>query len=226
MGADRPIQRDVEYQALRAELLRRIENRYQIIQVTIIGAGSILAIGLKSDDFIPILLLFPIFVFFLAASWAHNGVAHMKLSWYIMTEIEHYEPNKVSYETWSRREASSSLGGKLRDDVLGNAAAAGVFVVTQLMALTFGVLAWTKATPSVVSYADKPGLVGLDVVVVALTVGVMAFTARATWTLRDQAMRPGLAAGPRQSDARPDDTSGVLVDASATEAAADKRRLE
>jgi hypothetical protein len=236
MSMDPAVQRDVEYQALRDEIIRRIENRYQIIQVTIIGAGSILTIGLKSDDFIPILFIFPIFVLFLASSWAHNGFAHTKLSWYIMTQIEHDEPNKFYYETWSHL-GPSSVSGKIREDVLGNAAAAGIFVITQVLSMTFGYLAWTSDTPSVLNYASKNALLGVDVVVVLLTVGVMVATARASWTLRGRATRDerasapvpdrGLAAaGPEQSEARAEAKSPAPVDASAEQDAADEWRPE
>jgi len=63
-----------EYEALRQEILTRNEFRQRTVELTLLSSGAILAAGLKIEDLGPLLLLYPVAVFFLAASWAHNGV--------------------------------------------------------------------------------------------------------------------------------------------------------
>ena len=66
---------DAEYEAMRQEILTRNEFRQRTVELTLLSAGAILAAGLKIEDLEPLLLLYPVAVFFLAASWAPQGVA-------------------------------------------------------------------------------------------------------------------------------------------------------
>jgi hypothetical protein len=59
-----------EYEALRQEILTRNEFRQRTVELTLLSSGAILAAGLKIEDLGPLLLLYPVAVFFLAASWA------------------------------------------------------------------------------------------------------------------------------------------------------------
>jgi hypothetical protein len=57
-----------EYEALRQEILTRNEFRQRTVELTLLSSGAILAAGLKIEDLGPLLLLYPVAVFFLAAS--------------------------------------------------------------------------------------------------------------------------------------------------------------
>jgi hypothetical protein len=60
--------KQAEHEALRQEILTRNEFRQRSVELTLLSAGAILAAGLKIEDLGPLLLLYPVAVFFLAAS--------------------------------------------------------------------------------------------------------------------------------------------------------------
>jgi hypothetical protein len=57
-----------ECEALRQEILTRNEFRQRTVELTLLSSGAILAAGLKFEDLGTLLLLYPVAVFFLAAS--------------------------------------------------------------------------------------------------------------------------------------------------------------
>src|SRR5512135_1535776 len=77
-----------EYKALRDEILNRIEFRYQLLNLTLISAGTLLAAGVHADVSAAVLLVYPILAAFLAAGWVHNGNAIVPLARYIRDELE------------------------------------------------------------------------------------------------------------------------------------------
>lgn len=77
-----------EYNALRAEIIKRSEIRYQIISLTLIIAGTILTIGLPSTAPSYVLFVFPIIGCFLTGIWAHNVAVPRRISTYIKENIE------------------------------------------------------------------------------------------------------------------------------------------
>jgi hypothetical protein len=77
-----------EYEALRQEILTRNEFRQRTVELTLLSSGAILAAGLKIKDLGPLLLLYPVAVFFLAASWAHNGVGVLLAGSHIREQFE------------------------------------------------------------------------------------------------------------------------------------------
>ena len=72
-----------EYQALRSEILKRIEFRYQLINLILIVAGTFLTVGLQPNISASMLLVYPILALFLVAGWVHNGVATLRIARYI-----------------------------------------------------------------------------------------------------------------------------------------------
>lgn len=63
-----------EYKALRDEIVKRIEFRYQIINLILIVAGTFLTVGVQASIPASVLLVYPILALFLISGWAHNGV--------------------------------------------------------------------------------------------------------------------------------------------------------
>src|SRR5689334_19293985 len=63
-----------EYNALRSTVIKRLEFRYQILNLILIVAGTFLTIGLQKDNPSSILLVYPILALFLTAIWTHNGI--------------------------------------------------------------------------------------------------------------------------------------------------------
>ena len=77
-----------EYKALRDEILNRINFRYQLLNLTLISAGTLLATGVHADVSAAVLLVYPILGAFLAAGWVHNGNTIIPLARYIRDELE------------------------------------------------------------------------------------------------------------------------------------------
>src|SRR5579871_3179802 len=77
-----------EYKALRDEMLNRINFRYQLLNLTLIIAGTLLAAGVHADVSAAVLLIYPLLAAFLAAGWVHNGNTIVPLSQYIRDELE------------------------------------------------------------------------------------------------------------------------------------------
>ena len=61
-----------EYKALRDEILKRVEFRYQLLNITLISAGTLLGAGLNANS-APVLLVYPILAAFLAGGVARSA---------------------------------------------------------------------------------------------------------------------------------------------------------
>ena len=61
--------KNAEYEALRQEILTRNEFRQRTVELTLLSSGAILAAGLNIEDLGPLLLLYPVAVFF----WPRAG---------------------------------------------------------------------------------------------------------------------------------------------------------
>lgn len=135
---------NMEYTALRYEVVSRVQLRTQIALATLTLAGVTLTIGLNT----PVAaLLFPVLSMFLAAAWIQNDARVKEITTYIRERIEGRLAG-LGWETYrhTRVHKATRIGGA-RLSVLS---AGGVFVVTQLMAIfialskasTFTALEW------------------------------------------------------------------------------------
>ena len=77
-----------EYKALRDEIMKRSEFRYQILSLTLVVAGSLLTFGLQSISPAHVLFVFPIIGCFLSGIWAHNVIVPRQLSAFIRDNVE------------------------------------------------------------------------------------------------------------------------------------------
>src|SRR5687768_16709224 len=80
--------KNAEYGVLRQEILARNEFRQRTVELTLLSSGAIFAAGLKIEDLGPLLLLYPMAVLFLAATWAHNGVGVLLAGIHIREQFE------------------------------------------------------------------------------------------------------------------------------------------
>jgi hypothetical protein len=152
-----------EYGALRDELLRRVEIRYQLVLAALVGAGTFLSLGVQFKA-AAVVLLFPVLVALLAASWASNDVAIKRIAAYIGSRIE----TAVGDGTggWEHTHPHARITGPFASVVAY--ATRGVFVVTQLVALIVGiVIAYPIEQPALVALA------AVDLLVVALTTAML-----------------------------------------------------
>lgn len=122
-----------EFTALRGEILKRIEFAYQIVGITLVSAGTFVTIGLKSTSSTSILLLYPIFVLFLAASWVQSEITLLTAARYIR---ERLEPRCAAGLGWEAFLKQSPLRGRTSvHTFLTITSNVGIFLSTQLVAL-------------------------------------------------------------------------------------------
>jgi len=123
---------ELEYQKLRDEIVSRIEIRSQTIFGVVTLAGVLYGFGISNPA---IALMYPIVSLFLAASWAQNDISIKLIGKYIRDEIEPQVPG-LKWQTWRAAYASTStlvFGFRLT-----SLSAAGVFIITQAVALIIG----------------------------------------------------------------------------------------
>jgi hypothetical protein len=126
---------ELEYTALREEILKRIESRQQLISITLTIAAAVLGVGWTSGAVI--LLLYPLIAALMAAGWAQNEILIRQISAYIRENLE----GKVTEPGWertSRAQMSATMVFGWPIEVLS---LGGIFVLTQVMALALG---WTR----------------------------------------------------------------------------------
>jgi hypothetical protein len=148
-----------EYNSLRNEILKRIEFRFQIINLTIIAAGTFLTVGVQDNIPASVLFIYPILAFFLAASWSHNGAMILLLEQHIKINIEAKNPD-LKWETHGVK--PYSLGW------LSTLSTSGLILVTQIIAIALALLK-TLYTPV------ELVLLVCSVITVILTVLILGF---------------------------------------------------
>jgi general stress protein CsbA len=117
-----------EYDALRGEILKRIELRSQVTSLTLVVFGTIVgvAIGNKTSA---IALLYPILATLLAANWTYNGYATKELGDYIQTSIEaKVGEDKIGWQHKIKGLHRSSRG-------LNIVSSGGIFLGTSILAV-------------------------------------------------------------------------------------------
>ena len=133
---------DLEYNSLRAEILKRIELRQQIISITLTLAGIFLSFGLSTDT---VALIYPPLAAFLSIAWAQNDFRIRDLATYIRENLE-TAPIGLGYETYVQRVRSNNKKlGAWRFVVISHT---GIFIFTQLMAVGIELL---KSMPIVLT---------------------------------------------------------------------------
>ena len=114
-----------EYAALRSEMLKRIEFRYQLLNLTIIFAGTFLSIGVQPNMPAYILLVYPILALFLLAGWAHNSQTIVGISKYINENLQP-KLRDLQWEGFARKHHVSFYG---------TLSTSGLVLTTQILAI-------------------------------------------------------------------------------------------
>jgi hypothetical protein len=96
----------MEYTTLRGELIKRLEFKQRLLEITLVSAAAILTINVTGAEFSRVLLAYPILVMFLALVWVHHDSRLQDLASYIKERIEpafqqlvDSETDLVGYET-------------------------------------------------------------------------------------------------------------------------------
>jgi hypothetical protein len=136
-GNSRNLNRETEYAALRAEILRRIDSRQQTLSVALTLAGAFLGLGWNAGAVV--LLLYPLIALLLAVGWAQNEVFISQISTYIRDRLEGDESG-LGWQTYSSQRGSEIriFGWPIEILAIG-----GIFGLTQLMAIGLGTYQFT-----------------------------------------------------------------------------------
>lgn len=115
-----------EYNALRNEILKRMDVENQLATFTVIVFGTILGIGLQNKSAV-LILLYPTLATFFAIGWSHSNYMIFQIGTYLKQHVEsvvgvdkmgweHYRTMKSLY-VWSAR---------------------GIFLTTEVLAIAVG----------------------------------------------------------------------------------------
>ena len=123
-----------EYSAIRAEALKRIELRQQLISITLTLAGIFLSVGL-TNEMVP--LVYPPLAMFLAFGWAQNDFRIRRIAQYQRDNLENLNIG-LNYETAMENDRLIEEGmGAWRFLVISHS---GIFLFTQVMAVAIDLL--------------------------------------------------------------------------------------
>jgi len=161
----------VQFNALRAEVLERMNLRQQILTVALAGV-SIFSVGVTGDIALPIFLLFyPPLGLCLAIAWSHHDVRTGEIGEYLLRHIEpHFAALK--WEKFMRELYTSkdNIGKRMAEY-----ASIGTFIGTEIaaiiLAISFQFLNLTAAMPpnTRLYVGFFYSLIALDVIAVVLT---------------------------------------------------------
>jgi len=156
-----------EYGALRDEIVKRLEFRYQIINLDLVVAGTFLTVGVQANMPASVLLVYPVLASFLIAAWAYNGAATLRIAQYIRESIEPRAAG-LGWETYLRGQAPQLPRPY---GLLGPISTAGLVLTTQLLAIILALLKGNFATVEVV-------LTACSVAAVVFTLLVLRYATR------------------------------------------------
>lgn len=119
-----------EYNALRDEIIKRMDVENQLTAFTIIVFGTIMGIGFQNKT-TSLILLFPALALFLSIGWSHSDARTMQIGAYISEHIEsavgtenigwehHMAANRHSMYYWANK---------------------GIFLITEVIAIFVAML--------------------------------------------------------------------------------------
>lgn len=126
-----------EYSALREEILKRIEFQNNVLNWTLVIAGSVVTFALQLNNAM-ILLLYPLIAFGLSASWEQNNLRIRQLGVYIRKRIE----TTASNGGWEQYRIDESV------KVTGTAQfARGTFIISQVAILILSIILLIPSPP-------------------------------------------------------------------------------
>jgi hypothetical protein len=135
-----------EYNALRSEILKRIELRNSILFGTLTFAGVLLGFGIATPT---LALMYVIISTFLAAAWVQNVIVVIELGRYIRDKLENAQTGLYWETHRQENRLASARNKKFQPSVVFSTG--GVFLVTQTIAIliafsnsaAFTTLEWT-----------------------------------------------------------------------------------
>ncbi len=146
MTAEATALRIAEYQALREEVIKRLEFMYQINALALVAPGAISAFGISTSNAL-LFFIYPILAFILAVLWSQHDRRCREIGYYICTCIEpHFDMYGLKHGGWEHYMQRTRTKHK-RFDLDSVWAALGIFVGTEVLAIGIGIqTAWHTGT--------------------------------------------------------------------------------
>ena len=149
------IQRDFlleEYQALRDEIVQRVQARQQMWSILLVVAGTFLSVGVQPGIAAWTIFLYPIIALFFAVNWAHNDARIDQLTWYIQRQVEPIF-RVTGWETYRAQTFRQKRKTPAQNPLallpgLPTMSARGRFASTQLIAASIGVYRLAQSMPT------------------------------------------------------------------------------
>ena len=157
---------EIEFNALRNEVLKRIEIREHISQITLGLAGVFQSVGLANPV---IAFIYPTLSFFLAVGWAQNDIRIRQLGNYIRNKLEPALPG-LAWESHRKNIEEQTRTSLWHFVILSHG---GIFVTTQIMAIGIGIFKFTYTLIEQV-------LLGVDLLSILLTFILLEYVRRAS----------------------------------------------
>ncbi|HEY0071757.1 MAG TPA: hypothetical protein VGE04_17475 [Chloroflexia bacterium] len=160
---------ELEYKALRDEILKRIEFVYQTVTIILIVAGTFLSVGTQPGIPSVLLLIYPVLAFSILINWAYHIDLILQTGRYIRENIENAVPG-LGWETYqytTRKTASGSVLGSLPMGML--------VLVTQCLATGLALL--------------KLGTTPIEIIMLVVSLLSIAATAKLTWFVEQKMKR-------------------------------------
>ena len=175
--ADRREELLAEFEALRAEVLKRIELRSQSVNLAITATGIFIAA--LAGGFIPpvTLLLYPPLALFITIAWVHSDIRIAQIAEYIRESIEQ-QLTGISWEHWLRQYYAKVPHPIYRR--FTELSALGVFIGTQAMTMALAILGQVL---KVSTKLELPGQAVLPVYIIFVLVDLGAIAAT-YWLVR------------------------------------------
>jgi hypothetical protein len=126
-----------EYNALRGEIVKRMDVESQFITFTVIVFGTLVSVGVQ-NKIASLLLLYPLLALFFAIGWSHSDYRVRQIGTYIKNQIEGAGgKTNIGWEHYLEMHPYSRYYWMSR----------GIFLSTQVVAIIIGVsLASLKST--------------------------------------------------------------------------------
>jgi hypothetical protein len=150
-----------EYSTLREEILKRIELQNQILNLTLIIAGTMISVGFQLTNGPIILLIYPPIALVLSAGWEQNNLRIRQIGIYIRERVE----RRFAIGGWEqyRIDAGVKPTGTARFARLA-------FIITQIVAMglswlqfsSWAALPWTAI---ILTVLDAISVVGICLII-------------------------------------------------------------
>lgn len=158
-----------EYEALRDEIVQRVQARQQMWSILLVVAGTFLSVGIQPGIAAWTILLYPVIALFFSVNWLHNDTRIDQLTWYIQHQVEPTF-HTVGWETYRaqtfRRKPRAAAQSPLALlPGLPALSARGIFASTQILACGIGAYRLALSMP-----------LALMVLIIFIEVGITIIT--------------------------------------------------